>query len=57
MQANDFPAVFTYIKRLPMEVQALFANQLMKTPTKAVWVSRQADFTEFARKNFALFTQ
>lgn len=57
VQANDFPAVFTYIKRLPMEVQALFANQLMKTPTKAVWVSRQADFTEFARKNFALFTQ
>lgn len=57
VQANDFPAVFAYIKRLPMEVQALFANQLMKTPTKAVWVSRQADFTEFARKNFALFTQ
>lgn len=57
VDAENFSKVFTYIKRLPMEVQALFANQLMKSSTKAVWVARQADFTEFARKNYALFTQ
>jgi hypothetical protein len=54
---GDFEKVFTYIKRMQLETQALFCNQLMKTQTKAPWVSRQSSFTEFARKNFALFTQ
>ena len=57
VEAEEFTAVFTYIKRLPMEIQALFANQLMKSSSKAIWVSRNAAFTEFARKNFNLFTQ
>jgi len=56
-EAEDFTAAFTYIKRMPMEIQALFANQLMKSSSKALWVSRNATFTEFARKNFNLFTQ
>lgn len=57
VEAEDFANVFTFIQRLPMEIQGLFANQLMKSPTKAVWVARQATFTDFARKNFNLFTQ
>jgi hypothetical protein len=40
-----------------MEIQALFANQLMKAPSKSVWVARQQSFTDFARKNFNLFIQ
>jgi hypothetical protein len=57
VEQAEFSAVFEYIQRLPMEVQALFANQLMKSQSKAVWVARQASFTEFCRKNFNLFTQ
>ena len=57
VEATDFPDVFKYVQRLPMEIQALFANQLMKAPSKSVWVARQQSFTDFARKNFNLFTQ
>lgn len=57
VEAEDFTDVFTYVKKLPMEVQALFASQLMRSSSKAVWVSRNKSFTEFAQKNYNLFTQ
>lgn len=57
VEQDDFSAVFTYVKRLPMEIQAMFANQLMKAPIKSRWVASNADFTEFARKNYNLFSQ
>ena len=54
--AEDFSAVFTYVKRLPMEMQGLFANQLMRSPSKGPWVSKQKDFTDFAMKNYSMFS-
>ena len=56
VQQEDFKNVFTYVKRLPMETQALFTYQLMKSSTKAPWVAKQSDFTEFTRKNFQIFS-
>ena len=54
---KEFRNVFEYIKRLPMEMQALFANQLIKSPSKAPWVARQSTFTQFAQANYGLFAQ
>ena len=54
---KEFRNVFEYIKRLPMEMQALFANQLIKSPSKAPWVARQSSFTQFAQTNYGLFSQ
>lgn len=39
-----------------MEMQGLFFNQIIKLKTKRQWVEKQPKFTEFVRKNFALFT-
>jgi hypothetical protein len=52
-----FAACFTYIKRMPMEIQALFCEQLLRMSTKAKWLCLQSSFTEFAKTNFGLFTK
>lgn len=57
VEQEDFSKVFTYIKRLPMEIQAIFTNHLMKSDSKNRWVATNADFTEFARKNYNMFNQ
>jgi hypothetical protein len=53
---QEFRDVFSYVQRLPMEIQALFANQIIKSPAKGGWASRQASFTEYAAKNYQMFT-
>jgi hypothetical protein len=54
---QTFNACFTYIKRMPMEMQALFTEQLLGMQTKAKWLVTQSSFTEFAKKNFGLFVK
>lgn len=56
VEQEDYSQVHTYMERLPMEMQGLFFNQIIKLKTKRQWVEKQPKFTEFVRKNFALFT-
>ncbi len=56
VEQEDYSAVHTYMERLPMEMQGLFFNQMIKVASKRKWVERQPKFTEFVRKNFAMFT-
>lgn len=55
VQQPEFANVFTYIKRLPAEMTALFAVQATTMPGKGGWVSGQSSFTDYVRKNAHLF--
>jgi hypothetical protein len=45
------PAVMTYIKRLPQEIQCMFATQLMRIKSKSAWAALNRDFTDWVRNN------
>jgi MoxR-like ATPase len=47
----NFPAVFTYVRRMPKEVQHIFARQILAIPEKSAWVALNADFTAWIREN------
>lgn len=47
--------VMTYVQRLPKEIQALFATQLMRTSSKSAWAAMNASFTEWVRANHWVF--
>jgi hypothetical protein len=55
VQEDTFKPVFTYIQRLPMEIQALFCKQVFKMPSKQQFVIKNNAFTQYASKNFAMF--
>lgn len=56
VEQEDYNEVHTYMERLPMEMQGLFFNQIIKAASKRKWVEKEPKFTEFVRKNFAMFT-
>lgn len=56
VEKDDYDPVHEYILRMPMEIQGLFFNQLMKHPKKQEWVPMRSKFTEFVRKNFNMFS-
>lgn len=45
----------TYIQRAKKEMQALFATSLMRVSNKAMVATQNAEFTDWARKNFNMF--
>lgn len=51
VQRDTFPAVLVYIKRLPMEIQSMFAVQLMRVKSKSAWAALNRDFTDWVRVN------
>lgn len=56
VERNDYDEVHDYILRMPMEIQGVFFNQVMKHPKKKEWVPETEKFTQFIRKNFGMFT-
>ena len=44
-----------YICRTPKEAQALFATSVVRQQAKIQFVTRNAEFTNWARDNFGLF--
>jgi hypothetical protein len=56
VEPADYDNAHDYILRMPMEIQGVFFNQIMKHPAKKDWVSQTRKFTEFIRKNFAMFS-
>lgn len=44
-------AVMTYMQRLPMELQAVFVNQLLRDPKRSTWSALNAGFTQYIIKN------
>ena len=53
---ETFGAWMTYCKRLPKEVQALFAKTIMRGEKMAL-AATFADFTAWAKNNMYLFTK
>lgn len=45
------PAVMVYIKRLPQELQCMFATQLMRVKSKSAFAALNIDFTNWVRNN------
>lgn len=45
------PAVMVYIRRLPQEIQCMFATQLMRIKSKSGWAALNRDFTDWVRNN------
>lgn len=56
VEQADYAAVHDYIERMPMEIQGLFFNQIMKHSAKQDWVGRHSKFAAYIRKNFHMFT-
>jgi hypothetical protein len=44
-------AVMTYMQRMPMELQAVFVNQLLRDPKRSTWSALNAGFTQYIIKN------
>ena len=44
-------AVMVYIKRLPQEIQSMFATQLMRVKSKSAWAALNKDFSDWVRNN------
>lgn len=45
------PAVMVYVKRLPQEIQCMFATQLMRVKSKSAFAALNIDFTNWVRNN------
>jgi hypothetical protein len=45
------PAVMVYVKRLPQEIQCMFATQLMRIKSKSAFAALNIDFTNWVRNN------
>jgi hypothetical protein len=56
VEQTDYDNAHDYILRMPMEIQGVFFNQIMKHPAKKDWVASTNKFTQFIRKNFVMFT-
>lgn len=48
---NTLNSVMAYIKRLPKEMQGVFANRIMAVKTKATMVAMNMEFTKWVREN------
>jgi hypothetical protein len=40
-----------YVKRLPQEIQCMFATQLMRVKSKSAFAALNIDFTNWVRNN------
>lgn len=49
--SDTFPAVLTYIKRMPKELQAIFAKQIVRIPSKSVFACMNREFVEWVSDN------
>lgn len=47
----NFTAVLRYIKRMPKEIQHMFARRIMAVESKAPWAAMNAEFTAWIREN------
>lgn len=47
----NFTAVMRYIKRMPKEIQFMFARRIMAVKDKAPWVAMNMEFTTWVREN------
>lgn len=51
VEKNTLDPVMVYVKRLPKEVQAMFATQLIRVKDKSPWAAMNQDFTNWVREN------
>ena len=51
VEKDTLPAVLQYICRLPLEIQGMFATQLMRIRSKSAWAAINQDFTKWVVKN------
>jgi len=51
VEKATMPAVMVYIKRLPKEIQSIFATQLMRIKSKSAWAALNKEFSDWVREN------
>lgn len=51
VEKDDFDAVMTYIKRMPRELQALFATMVTRSPKKQLMAVRNMNFSRWVSDN------
>lgn len=51
VERDTFPAVLKYIKRMPAEIQHMFAQNIMRLQSKQAWAALHRPFTEWVAAN------
>lgn len=57
VERDTFPAVLTYIKRMPVEIQHMFAQNVMRLASKNSFAALHRPFSEWVAKNHWLMTK
>lgn len=57
VERDTFPAVLKYIKRMPAEIQHMFAQNIMRLASKQAWAALHRPFTEWVAANHWMMTK